>query len=232
MTTCERLQQSLAEVKRAEQELRREFKAANRKRRRADLEETFCMDTSSEQHRRRMVLFFSLSQGDPQATVEMLRRSTVKPPWETWPHPRKVEFLNDLIMGTTMENLMDILDDPGVGAARARREGERLFAEYRTMQWTADLNSTRAIAPDTGSVVEHHHTLLPPFHEARQQNNQAKRAWAKRWRQRWAGGLGKIKAGHIDPPEILREKANGVLEVPLEPPPKSQTQTTRFAGFW
>ena len=209
MASCERLLAELQQVRLQEKQLQAQLKGQLRKLRRASLGEKLTVSSVSPKLRRRMLLFYSVSGCDPNAAVEILCRSRAPPPWQTWEQTARVNFLTELILATSVETLTEILDENGREANVIRQEAERLWAEFRTVSWTKDLNTRTAIAPQRTTVVEQHLSHLPAFDEARYRTQDAQRQWCSRWRRRWSGFLGKMKAGETDPPDIIREKVRG-----------------------
>ena len=103
----------------------------------------------------------------------MLEHSRVHFDWSDWQLAERENFVQDIFLDTPVEDLVDLLDQEGHDLQTARREAQRLHAEYQTMQWTQALNSECAVAPQWTDVRDRHlaHEAQNNIVQARYTNN-------------------------------------------------------------
>jgi len=205
MDSLQALRQQRQEYKRRASELRHEQQQC--KRQKGDLPEELSRLSISRLQRVRLLIFMWQANCSAWAAALMLEHSRVHFDWSDWQLAERENFVQDIFLDTPVEDLVDLLNQEEPDLETARREAQRLHAEYQTMQWTHALNSECAVAPQWTDVRDRHLA-----HEA--QNNivadtyrRQPRSWCQRWRERWGGHVKKLKTGEHDQPAILQEKA-------------------------
>ena len=138
----------------------------------------------------------------------MLEHSRVHFEWCDWELGQRENFVEAVFLDTPVEDLVDLLDQEGPELQTARREAQRLHAEYQTMQWTQALNIECAVAPQCSDVHARHLADEAQNNIVQERYRKQPRSWCQRWRQRWGGHVSKLKTGEHDPPAILSEKGN------------------------
>ena len=157
----------------------------------------------------------------------MLEHSRVKFPWpEAWGQEEKVIFLDELFLNTPIETMseLSLRDDPRLRSAF--KEGDRLFAEWRTTSWTRGVNLVKKVAPSAMSCVRKCMAFVrEQGHDVPGKLIKKPRRWAAEWRKRWRGFLGKLAIRDMDHLHMMRRKAPpkpnmAILGGPLKTGPK------------
>ncbi len=124
-------------------------------------------------------------------------------------------FVEDLFLATPLSEWIDYANDAAPKSPALLAEAWTFFTEWQTRKWVDNLNHTHGIAPETQHVLEKYNLFLeavPPSVNLLGRSGLAEEAsermWAMRWRRRWGGRVGDIKAGEVEPLDVLREKVS------------------------
>ena len=205
MDTLEALRQQRQECKRRSSELTREHRQCKRKK--GGLPEELSPLTISRLQRLRLLVFMWQASCSASAAATMLEHSRIHFQWCDWELEQRKNFVEEVFLDTPAEDLVELLHQEGPDLQTARREAQRLHAEYQTMQWTTALNRERAVAPQSWSVHSRHLENQVQNNIVHERNRNQVRLWCHRWRQRWRGYVSKMKKGEHDAPPILSQKA-------------------------
>ena len=205
MDSLEALKQQRRECKRRASEVSREHKRC--KRQTGGLPEDLSRVSISKLQRLRLLVFMWQASCSAPAAAAMLEHSRIHFQWCDWELEQREKFVEDVFLDTPPEDLVDLLHEETRDVQTARREAQRLHAEYQTMQWTEALNRERAVAPAWSAVRDRHLASEAQNNIAHQSYKKQPRSWCQRWRQRWGGYLTKLKKGEHDAPFILSQTA-------------------------
>ena len=101
---------------------------------------------------------------------------------------------------------LSLRDDPRLRIAF--KEGDRLFAEWRTTSWTRGVNLVKKVAPSAMSCVRKCMGFVrEQGHDVPGKMIRKPRRWAAEWRKRWRGFLGKLAIRDMDQLHMMRRKA-------------------------
>ena len=205
MDSLEALRQQRQECKRRSSELTHQQQQCKRKK--GDLAEELSRLSISRLQRVRLLVFMWQASCSASAAATMLEHSRAHFEWFDWELEQRENFVDEVFLDTPVEDLVDLLDEEAHDIQTARREAQRLHAEYQTMQWTQALNSECAVAPEWSDVRARHLAHEAQNDIVQERYRKQPRSWCQRWRERWGGHVRKLKTGEHDSPAIMAEKA-------------------------
>ena len=145
---------------------------------------------------------------DALVLLDHVRRPLV---WGTLDAAGREALLEDVFTDTEIDDIALWMDEDEADNAHRLRELWTLKAEWKCAKWVGRVNAERGVAPSSRAVVQmynHYLEACPEHlrpHVARSAH--ARVCWCERWRERWGAYLSKLKMGHLDPPDILCNKA-------------------------
>ena len=199
----------------------REAETIQRQRKRGrDYAAKFTEGRPHKKHRRCLLLFLAVAGGHADIAVSMLQRvPKFKFPWQDWSDERRRVFVEDVGLQSPWEDLLEAVDVQDSTNAKLCHTARRLFAEARTATWARALNRERGITPSSRAAGKACASRDPEIVRVDLGSLNALHCWAWRFRQRWNGSIGRVKAGEIDDLETLRQKAEDAMKEVCFPAP-------------
>ena len=152
-------------------------------------------------------IFLAVAAGDGAMAAALLTRTRVRIPWPDWSTERKRDFLEELTVSMSWEDLTALIDPADPKNRVPYQEARRILAEFETAHWVRILNTTRGVTPSSAAVAKHFGERCSLGNRPDQHPRRALKDWAKRWRARWGARLGRLKVGGIDELPVLQQKA-------------------------
>ena len=117
-------------------------------------------------------------------------------------------FLEDLGLQSPWDDLLEVADGADPTHAKLFDTARRLHAEAGTATWARALNRERGLTPSSRAAAKacasrQHQEIV----RVDLGSPDAVKHWGWRFRKRWNGSIGRLKAGEIDDLETLRQKA-------------------------
>ena len=138
-----------------------------------------------------------------------------------WPEKEEEEvarMVEEYFLAAQPEQLAALLDPDTTSDKNALKEAVGFVEQWRLQVEVSGLNYKQGVAPSTDAVLKRYEKnvaelspdVRPPLRGT--SDDAAARMWARRWRIRWGGKLGKIKVAE-DAPSVETMKSKAIPKV-------------------
>ena len=203
---------SLAECRRQLAEARRQLNAEADRKKKAEARRRAQWQLNLQTQRVALILY-DLAGYSNKAAVAFLNKTAAKRKWEARPLAEVSDQVGELFLQADLAEYAGLVDVANPTDQDAMRVALRFWEEWSLTEWTKQANQDKGVAPRADS-------LLQRLEERRQRLPEAVQPPAKgsvseprarmrltRWRRRWGGKHGAIRARDDLPVEEMRGKA-------------------------
>ena len=159
-----------------------------------------------------VLILYSFAGHTPIVARLFLARAALSRGWPAKGDEELDTIVEDKFLGADVEHLAGLSDLDAPADPSAMKVARRYFEEWRLVEWVGQLNQGKGVAPSTDLVLTRYEgarSQLPavcrPGHAGTAASTKG-RSWAFRWRRRWGGRHGALRAREDITAAEIRDK--------------------------
>ena len=203
---------ALADVRKQLADARRELRAEKdrKKKMKARRRAQWQLDVQTQ---RVALILYDLAGYSKEAAVAYLGKTAATRKWEARPLAELRNEVGELFLQADLGEYAGLVDVANPIDAVAMRAALRFWEEWSLKEWAKQANQDKGVAPRADVLLqrlEERRQRLPAAAQPRAKGSVTEpraRMWLSRWRRRWGGKHGAIRARGDLPVEDMRGKA-------------------------
>ena len=160
-----------------------------------------------------VLIIYNLSEYDHDPAIEFLRDTAHKRRWPQKPEAELRRLVEDRFLEADPDELAAWVDKSAPADPGALDSAIKYVEQWQLVKWTMRLNEQAGVAPSSDAALqclEEGKAKLPEAHRPKPAGTSAEakgRMWARRWRLKWGGRIGKVRVQDDVTVQEMQDKA-------------------------